>query len=243
VPGRPRAHRFKLTIHQPSNATLERLSSLQADRFVVHAVHVAVDFRCADAQQTRLATEFLTRGVVQKWRRPDHRSHLEENTRYWKRDGKAPRNIALYGDRPSKIGLGLGPHFEMRFTGAAACKRAGLADLRLLSRGVSAENLLERQAWIAFIDPEQLDRVLESVARKGLRATQRRRPGVTLGDIKLQLRRLLARCLQDDDRLLDQDTVANARSQNLLDYQPLLRACLKRFSWSAFMPTPRWHGW
>src|SRR5262245_34574751 len=185
VPGRTfdarrRGHRSKrwhVTIHQPQPETLATLSAIHR-RFVVHAVHVAIDFLCPDPAQADLATAYLRRGVVQKWRRRNQNqlSHVEANTMYWSRNRKARRNIALYGDRPSKAGLGACSHFEMRFTAAAACKRAGLGDLDSLIRGINAMALLKHQAKLAFIDEKWLDRALEKSARRKLRRTQRRWP-------------------------------------------------------------------
>jgi hypothetical protein len=242
VPGLPWARRRKLTIHRPTKATLEHLIDLQADRFVVHAVHLAIDFLCADRQQTDLATEFLTRSVVQNWRRRDHRSHLEQNTRYWKQDGKAPRNIALYGDRPSRTDIGPCTHFEMRFTSAEACARAGLGDLRQIADGVDAMSLLDHQARITPIDAKRLDRALENIARHALRNGQQ--ADKTVSDIKERLRQLLARCLQDENRPLNGHSIAEARSQCLADCRPKLRGTLGMcMNWNEFTPTPRWHWW
>jgi hypothetical protein len=134
--GRPHACCWHLTIHQPCQATLRGLVPIQPRRFVVHAVEIAIDFITQNRQQADLATAFLTRGLVQRWRRRDHRSQPYLNSRYWKRDRKAPRNIGLYGDRASKTGLGSCSHLELRFTGAKACKRAGQGELRDLIRGV-----------------------------------------------------------------------------------------------------------
>src|SRR5205814_10085226 len=123
-----------------------------------------------------LATAFLRRGLVQKWRRRDHRAQPYLNSVYWKRDRKAARNIGLYGDRQSKTGLGSCSHCELRFTGAKACKRVGLGELRDLIRGVDAMELLNRQARIIFIDPKRLDVAIDRIARANLRLDQRRSP-------------------------------------------------------------------
>jgi hypothetical protein len=256
VPGRPQACSWSLTIHQPERATLERLAEIPSGWFVVHAVDVAVDFLCADRRQAHLATEFLTRGVVQKWRRHNHSSHLEANTRYWKRDRRAPRNIALYGDRLSKTGLGACCHFELRFVGAAACNRAGLCELRDLMRGINVMALLNRQARITFIDQKRLDRVVENIALNNQRLTQRRRSshraqrGIarkrpdTVAAFKERMQRLLVRCLQDEAFPLEIDAMAKARSQSLWDCRWKLRTCLGRpMEWAEFTPTPRWHWW
>jgi hypothetical protein len=134
-----------------------------------------MDFICRDRKHADLATSFLTRGVLQKWHRRAHRPQLYSNTRYWKKDRKSPRNIALYGDRKSKTGLGSCSHFELRFTGAAACKRAGVGELLDLIAGIDPLKLLNRQARISCIDPKRLDRAIDRIARCNLRHDQRRR--------------------------------------------------------------------
>jgi len=248
VPGRTfdarrRGHRSKrwhVTIHQPEPETLATLSAIHR-RFVVHAVHVAIDFLCPDPAQADLATAYLRRGVVQKWRRRNQNqlSHVEANTMYWSRNRKARRNIALYGDRPSKAGLGACSHFEMRFTAAAACKRAGLGDLDSLIRGVNAMALLKHQAKLAFIDEKWLDRALEKSARRKLRRTQRRWPAITVSEIKRHLQRVLPLCIADEGPLC-MGTITKARAQVLWDRRPGLRSCLRPVDWTAFTPEPRW---
>jgi hypothetical protein len=239
-----RSKRWHITIHQPKNSTLTSLGAIQRGRFVVHAAHVAVDFLCLTAWEAGLATAYLKRGVVQKWRRRAQQTHVEINTQYWKWNRKAPRNIALYGHRPSKTGKEHCSHFEMRFTGAPACKRVGLNDLSKLMGGVDAMALLERQSKIAFIDLKRLDRAVESLARKKLPKSQRQRPAITVGDIEKHLQLLLPRCIADEGCPLDWVSIAKARSQSLADHRPELRSCLAgKVEWANFTPTPRWHCW
>jgi hypothetical protein len=244
--GRKRQHckRWHITIHQPKNSTLTSLAAIQRGRFVVHAVHIAVDFLCPTSREAGLATAFLTRGVVQNWRRRVHQTHVEVNTQYWKWNRKAPRNIALYGHRQSKTGTGHCSHFEMRFTGAAACKRVDLNDLRKLVGGVDAMALLKHQTKIAFLDPTRLDRALEKLARRNLPKSQRRQPATTVNDIKKRLQLWLPRCIADEGCSLDWTSIAKARSQSLADHRPELRSCLAdRVEWANFTPKPRWHAW
>jgi hypothetical protein len=230
--------RWHVTIHQPDPETLANLSTMHR-KFVVHAVHVAIDFLCPDRAKADLATTFLTRGVIQKWRRRNQLSHLEANTSYWNLNPKARRNLALYGDRPSKAGLGACSHFEMRFTGAAACNRAGLGDLSNLVRGVNAMALLKHQTRIAFIDNRGFDRALEKLARRELRRTQGRRPAGTVSDIKKHLQRRLPRFIEDETSLT-METITKARSQELWNRLPTLRSCLRPVAWTDFTPEPRW---
>jgi hypothetical protein len=163
-----------ITLHQPDVETLERLIAIPKRRFVVSAVHIAVDFICPDQGQAKLAAAFLGRAAVQKWHRRNHCSHREKNTHYFRQE-RSTRNIAIYGDRESKTGEGPCCHLEMRFTGAAACKRAGL-DLNSLLDGPDVLRLLNGQARIAPIDSKRLDRAIERKARRWLRGTQRRHP-------------------------------------------------------------------
>jgi hypothetical protein len=82
--------RWRITIHQPNESALEAFIPLiQSGRFVVHAVHIAIDFLCRTVREAELATEFLNRGTMQKWRRRNQGCHLEVTTSYWKRDQQA----------------------------------------------------------------------------------------------------------------------------------------------------------
>jgi hypothetical protein len=230
-----------ITLHQPDVEALERLIAIPKRRFVVSAVHIAVDFICPDQGQAKLAAAFLGRAAVQKWHRRNHCSHREKNTHYFRQE-RSTRNIAIYGDRESKTGEGPCCHLEMRFTGAAACKRAGL-DLNSLLDGPDVLRLLNGQARIAPIDSKRLDRAIERKARRWLRGTQRRHPKITVGELKTKIAALLTRILQDEDSLFDEETIDQARSQVLLDYRPSMRGCLNSVSWSQFAPRLRWHAW
>ena len=110
----------------------------------------------------------------------------------------------------------------MRFTGADACRRAGL-DLNKLFDGPDALRLLESQARIAPIDPKKLDRGIERKACRCLRGTQRRHPEITVGELKTKIWALVTRILQDEDSSFDEQTIDQARSQSLFDYRTDLR--------------------
>jgi hypothetical protein len=120
----------------------------------------------------------------------------------------------------------------------------GLGDLASLLAGVDVMAMLRRQAKVAFIDPNRLDRALENLARKKLSATRRHRPGATVLELKEHLRRMLPRCVHDGDTDLDQNSVTQARSQSLLDHQPQFRSCLgKPVDWASLTPPPKWWRW
>jgi len=243
VPRRPHSRLFWTTIHQPDQETLERLFEIQHKRFVVHAVHLAVDFLCSASDAERLI-EFLKRGLVQKWGRRDSRFQAVATTHYWHHARRAPRNLTLYSDRPSKTGLGPCAHLELRFTGAAACKRAGVENLKTLMRGVDMVKMLQHQTRIAFIDENKLDRIVAGIAKRELRAGLHSRH-TTIDQIKKLKKQMLARAVQDEDLVPNPHMIAKARSQNLVNHQrmPSLRRCLKQYQWSDLTPPPHWHCW
>jgi hypothetical protein len=127
----------------------------------------------------------------------------------------------------------------MRFTGAAACKRAGLGDLSSLVRGVNAMALLKHQTKIAFIDERGFDRALEKLARRKLRRARGRRPALTVSDVKKQLQRRLPRLIEDERQHLNLETITKARSQELWNRLPTLRSCLRPVEWTDFTPEAR----
>jgi hypothetical protein len=148
----------------------------------------------------------------------------------------------VYGDRESKTGAGPCCHVELRFTGAEACRCAGL-DLNWLLEGPDVFRLLDRQACIAPVDPKSLDRAIESKARRCLRGTQRRHPTITVAGLKAKIWTLVTVILQDEDSEFDEQTIEQARSQLLLDYRPELRAALDCITWSEFAPPACWRAW
>jgi hypothetical protein len=243
--GRERGRVWFLTIHQPKVQTLVHLTTIQKNRFVIHEVHLAVDFACVDRRQSALATEFLRRHAVQKWRRRGRESRLVENTAYWSTEKAARRNIALYGDRESKTGLGACCHFEMRFKGAGACKRAGVSELGDLIGGLHIMPLLERQTKLASIDPKRLNSKVEKRVRQIVLNGQRQGKQVDFAATKKTYLILLERLLADEGHIYGKncDSIARVRSQCLRDQRPRYRSCLIRMSWSQFTPPPRWHHW
>jgi hypothetical protein len=238
-----------ITIHQPKRATLKTLAQIQCGNFVVSQVHVAVDFTCSNPGQAALAVQYLKRRCVQKWR-ANRLFNLEYG--YWGRQGTR-RNIASYVRR-SKVSLRPAAHHEFRFTGAAACKRAGVASLPELIHGLDAMKLLERQVKLMFIDLARYDRVIEKMACRQMRIRQKRRGNnMDVREIKSRLRRLVSHILCSNEGSRN-CTIEKAHSQGLLDELPRLRACTKgelrqlracftKVEWSAFTPSPTWHHW
>src|SRR5579862_449721 len=237
IPKRPGLWYGLVTVHQPDIETLALLTKLLPSP-VLHAVHIAVDFFPANVQQTSLATRYLRRGLLLKWRGNGQLSHQYEATTYAKRQPASPRNYALYGDKLSKTGRGPCAHLEFRFRGAAACKRAGVGDLNRLIQGVNLMDLLTRQAKIAFIDRKRLERQIEIYARSTARARQS-----TVSAERARIKQRFAFMLHEDDNPVDEHTLAKARSQVLWDIRAKQRTCLKVTPWSDFTPPPVWWRW
>jgi hypothetical protein len=140
---------------------------------------------------------------------------------------------------------------ELRFTGADACRRAGLSDLLHLSRGIDASALLKRQTKLAIVDVARFERAIERIARLYFPGTKSRHPTVwmdftnvqlTLGLLRTKMREMLARSLGiapvDDIRL------SSIRSQNIWDsHHRVLRSALVDVPWQEVTPCPVWHAW
>lgn len=228
-----------MTLHQPRQATLVALRALEGTVLRVNAAHVAIDFLVSGRVDADQVTAALFAHVVQKWRRHNERVRLEVNTSYWKRDRRAARNIALYGDKLSKADGSPCAHFEMRFTSASACKRAGLGELEKILKEIDVMALLKRQTKLANVDAQRLDRAIEKVAR----INKRRKPRKwsTVKEAKVRIQRLLARAVHDEGRALSETTIMNARAQSLADCRLPLRHCLvSPASWSEFTSRPSW---
>jgi hypothetical protein len=233
--------RSYITIHQPKQSTLAFLSNIQSNLFVIHAVHVATDFLCQNANDASLATEYLTRNSLLKWRRGEQ-LRMEVDTRYWNRNDKSRRNVALYGDRLSKTGRGHCSHFELRFTSASACKRVQLGTFSQLLGTIDASALLERHTKLMLVDAKLLDRALDRLAEKNRRRCWK--SDMDVSQIKARIQRFLVRCLHDEEFPLSEHSLAKAISQSVWDASKgLLRGCLRKRSWSEFTPPPQWHCW
>jgi hypothetical protein len=240
---------FFTAIHQPTVATLNYLAPMKGTKFALHAVHIAFDFLLPDLLQASKAKDFLMRSLRLKWRRCQPLGS-ELNTDYWREDPKSSRNIALYCDKPSRTDRGPCCHLEFRFTGAAACRRAGLGNLQALSCGsIDPFILLNREAKITTVDCARLDQAIERLARRKLLATKKRYPAPTLNGaktvlttamLKTKIRQLLVRCFG----AAPASHLHLVRSQDIWDSRrQSLRRALVELPWHQFTPRPAWHCW
>ena len=231
--------RWLIAVHQPDLATLRALKDLQRKRFVITAVHIAIDFVCRRENDAAQVHNFLTHHLVQRRRRGRQKSHIEIATAYANYNKRAPRNSALYMAR-SKTGAGPCCHFELRFFGAQPCKRAGVGTFDDIISGVDAQALLAQQARFVCIDGKAVRRAAEKAARRN----RRRGQGSTVAEISNKLLSLLNRRVRHEDFRPDRDPISRARAQELYDAGPYWRHCLRHLmDWQAFAPVPRWHPW
>jgi hypothetical protein len=185
-----------LTIHQPTDQTLQLLSRYTPSRY-----DRAYDFYQVDP------TPFL----VQKW-------HTQSvitvgNSTFWGRKEK-PRNIAAYDDMPSKVNGEPCFHFDLRFMGAKACRRACRKDVVTFADLISLDawELLTQQTKLMRIDFDGVDKILD------LRAGKHKQRGR-----QLQLR---AMGLRD---------VSQLTSQVLYDHNRGFRSCLEVIPWDCLL--------
>lgn len=240
------------SVHQPRTVTLRHLGSVEQAGLALNAVHIAVDFFVSSTEEALAAQAYFSTHMRQTWRRPQP-SISTENTDYWKRDAKARRNIALYGDRPSKINGQPCCHLEFRFTGAQACKRAGLGDLDRLQLGVDVVELLQRQAAVMTMTRERFDRTTMRLAREYFSRTRLCHPAIgprgsevalTIDLLAEKMRVLLLRGLGVAPHGDYEDALARVRSQDLWDSSHAkLRSSLIHVPWKALAPSLTWHHW
>src|SRR5215472_6692768 len=106
IPARPRRIRTKLyqpiRVQQPTRETFAFLNDRSC---VICRADISVDLICATAADATMAAAFISTFLVQKWH-GKRRLNPYKHTTYLSDDRRAPRNVAIYGDKPSKTGRG-----------------------------------------------------------------------------------------------------------------------------------------
>jgi hypothetical protein len=208
-----------IEINQPTRQTLTQLAPFEGDLFCLSRVDIATDLLTNTKAEAINATSFLAQNAILKWRR-DQESVTEKTTTYW--SNKTRRNIVAYGDKLSKVTDQPCAHWELRFVGASAVKRAGI-DFRSLIQGVDTLSLLQHQTKLATIDHLKLQTILM------------RYPDLTLDETRQKVHRMLLRATGTE-------SIDGITSQALWDVKAF-RGCLRQFSWSYLVSQPiRWCG-
>jgi hypothetical protein len=244
IPNRPFEIGAKLyqpiRVHQPTRQMFGLLAGLQS--CTICRVDISVDLICAGRAESAKAVSFLDKFLLQPWH-GKRRKNRFRNTTYLSRERRTARNVAVYGDRPSKTGNGPCAHLDLRFIGAEACRRAKLGDPTCFLAGIDVLGLLKHQTKLAQLDPRRLDRQIEKMARDYLRkrAAQRRLASLaptfnTVEGLRRRTKSLITRpCLSEDSSLGDL-----INSQELVERRPALRDCLSPIAWEEVTPPPEW---
>ena len=233
-----------IIIQQPTPEELAFVSELPK-KWPVCRADIAVDFICSNPDDARRADAFLKHHVLQKWH-GKRRVNTVYSSTYFSKDRRAPRNVVIYADKPSKTGLGHCAHLEMRFQTAQACRRAGLDDIRRLIDGIDALGMLKHQTRLVRIDGNHLNRLIEKLARgmkyKPRRGRKRQRyMAMSVEELAGEIRGYLRHALHIDPSKGHELRPEQIYAQVLYDRTRWLRPCLKPvISWDDLIASPDW---
>lgn len=233
-------------ILQPTPAALRYLarqrylhlgSRTNRPTFSVYRVDIAIDFVTKTIADAWAVGQFLIRCVLHKWH-GDKRSNQSGDTYYSSRAG-APRNLAIYSDKPSKTGLGPCAHLELRFRGLARCRSSKVDDLDQLAKGLDAFALLRHETRLRWFDQNTFDSFLEKTAR-AVKRRSRRYCDTNLADMVAMLGRVFAPMIQNAEHTPEPGSIKNVRGQDLFDASSRFRTRMIDIKWEEFTGSPRW---
>jgi hypothetical protein len=214
-----------IEINQPTRQTLTQLAPFEGELFCLSRADIATDLLTSTKAEAISGANLVKQHMIQNWRRRQE-SVTVETTTYWCR--RARRNIAVYGDRPSKVTGQPCVHVEMRFVGAGAVKRAKI-DFKALIEGVDTLSLLQHQAKLATIDDLKLKTILMQFALN----TQMKYPASSLDETRKKVHHMLLGATGTE-------SIDEISSQALYDVRAF-RGCLRVIQWSDLIPQPvRW---
>ena len=218
---------WMVEINQPTLQTLCQLAPFEHALLCLSRVDIAFDPLTQTKAEGVNAANFLKQHTIQKWRR-NQESVTIETTTYWSANRKTKRNIVAYGDKRSKITSTPCAHLELRFTSAAAVKRAKL-DLKALIAGIDVPKLLQHQTKLAVIDPIKLKTRMMRFALN----TQIKKPNLTLDEINQKIHHLLLRAT-------GAESIDQISSQAMWKVRGF-RDCLRIIPWIDLIPELQWY--
>lgn len=192
APTNPRAfryasHRHRLYVHRPGPEAIRLLARMRAAQLSV--AHIALDIPAPSVLAAMERQSFLQAHLLRTGRRRKHRRHLQNGqTIYWYRARKgerAPFDLVLYSDLPSKLTDLPCSHIEVRLNAPRVLRTHGIESvgdlLNFDFRGFFAR-------WLVLVEPD-----MRRLGREWLRARMEtaRSPNT---------RRDLAGLLKSDDR-------------------------------------------
>jgi hypothetical protein len=229
-----------IRVHQPTREMFGLLAGLQS--CTICRVDISIDLICSSPGQATKAVDFLDKALLQRWH-GKRRKNRFENTTYFSKKRRTTRNVAVYGDKPSKTGNGPCAHLELRFISADACRRAGMGEPTCFLAGIDVLGLLKHQTWLARLDARRFERQIEKMACDYLRkrAVQRRLASSastfsTVEGLTRRTKSLIIRACSSEGSSLG-DLI---NSQELVERRPALRDCLSPIAWEEVIPPPEW---
>ncbi len=229
-----------IALAQPLPTELRIVLDLCKTRYRTCRVDVAFDFHTLTGLEAGNGGKYLERHGWQKWRGKTRRCNDTENVVYWSANGDTARNIALYFDKPSRWNGQPCTHWEIRFTTADACRRAGLSDLNQLVSGIDALKLLKHEAKLQRLEPRRFSTLTEKAARR-MKRSRRSLGKWTVDQIQNRIKGLIYAALQDESFTPDDATIHTVMAQAVHDRTPLVRKALVEVrKWEELAPSFRW---
>jgi hypothetical protein len=230
-----------IRIQQPTRDTIVVLAGLR--NCIIGRIDIAVDFICGSVEDAYAAQRYLDRSLLQKGH-GKRVKHPHDHTVYWSRCRTTSRNVALYGDKPSKTGNGPCAHLELRFSSAAACRSINLFVPSQLLADIDVMELLKRQTKLTCVNERALERLAEAAARRHLRhrVAPRRRAAArastydqftTVDGLKLRTAGLVRRAFA-------REGLPGINAQELVERRPNMRSILTPVDWEQVIPPPEW---
>ncbi len=116
----------RVLVNQPQPQAIKAVADLEEKRYVtVQALHVALDFMADTPEEAANLTTWLRARFVKRWR-GKHRRRDFRRTAYWSAQRWGSNNLAMYGDRPSKLTGRPCAHLEWRVSGTSQVKALGI---------------------------------------------------------------------------------------------------------------------
>jgi hypothetical protein len=180
---------FRLTLQQPQDAALRLVE--ENLHHIVSEFHVAYDLPTRNPSDAQELTSIIQHLQVQPWHGKRRSRLVKEETAYASQRRTA-RNLATYGDKPSKVTGGPCCHIELRYRGADACRTRGVRTCGDLL-DYDALRHLDHDFKLALIDWQRAYSILRRRAdlqRRSYLRNPSRRPKFLMPIAKLTFERL-----------------------------------------------------
>lgn len=158
-------HPYRVTIHQPSADALRFVERIEPDH-IVSRCDIALDCVTETTEDAHTLREFLAFHAVMPWR--GSRTRNEQRHVIYYSPPQTGRNIALYADRPSKVGGRPACHIELRLDRARSCRRHAIhrvTDMMALDSCA----VMRRNIRLGTLLPHRLETLLNRIVAEQMR--------------------------------------------------------------------------